>query len=71
MKYNVGGIDRKLRIVVGLLLIAAGIYFQSWWGGVGVILLLTGVISWCPAYSVLGISTKNGCCHTESKSTSE
>tara|TARA_R110001583_G_scaffold7136_6_gene35497 strand:- start:3461 stop:3676 length:216 start_codon:yes stop_codon:yes gene_type:complete len=71
MKCNVGGIDRKLRIVVGLAIIAAGIYFQSWWGIIGVVALLTGAIGWCPAYYPLGISTRSGCCHTEEQSKSE
>jgi type IV secretory pathway TrbD component len=42
MKCNIGGVDRKLRIVLGLAIIAAGIYFQSWWGAIGVMALLTG-----------------------------
>lgn len=71
MKCNVGGIDRKLRIVAGLAIIAAGIYFQSWWGVIGMIPLLTGVIGWCPAYFPFGISTRNGCCHVENKSTED
>jgi hypothetical protein len=72
MKCNVGGIDRKLRIVVGLAIIAAGIYFQSWWGVIGMIPLLTGAIGLCPAYLPFGMSTKNdGCCNAENKSTVE
>lgn len=57
MKQNVGGVDRTLRIIVGLVIIAAGFYFQSWWGAVGIIPLLTGSMSWCPAYSLFGISS--------------
>jgi hypothetical protein len=58
MSCNVGGIERILRIVVGLALIA--IVFvgpQTNWGWFGVIPLVTGLIGWCPPYALLGIST--------------
>jgi len=58
MKTNVGGIDRILRIVVGLALIGWGFYAQNWWGAIGIIPLLTGAISWCPVYLPLKLSTK-------------
>lgn len=57
MKINVGGIDRILRIVIGLGLLGAGWYYQSWWGLVGLIPLMTAVFRVCPAYLPLGIST--------------
>jgi hypothetical protein len=57
MMANVGGADRVLRAVVGLAIIGAGLYFKSWWGAVGLLLLLTAVIRWCPAYLPFGIST--------------
>ncbi|WP_041766555.1 YgaP family membrane protein [Psychromonas ingrahamii] len=57
MKNNVGGIDRALRIIVGLVVIAAGVYFQNWWGAVGLIPLFTGSMRWCPAYLPFGISS--------------
>ena len=57
MKQNVGGIDRLIRVVLGLALIAAGVYFKSWWGALGAILLLTATIRWCPAYLPFGLST--------------
>jgi len=71
MKCNVGGIDRKLRIVVGLVIIAAGLYFQNWWGIVGLPLFVTGTIGICPAYLPFGISSIKDCCHTINKPTSE
>lgn len=58
MKLNVGTIDRILRIVLGVVIIAAGIYYKSWWGLVGIVPLATGLISWCPLYVPLKISTK-------------
>ncbi|OOZ37251.1 YgaP family membrane protein [Solemya velesiana gill symbiont] len=57
MKQNVGGIDRVLRIVVGLALIGWGFYTGSLWGAVGVIPLFTTAIGWCPAYLPFGLST--------------
>jgi len=57
MKKNVGTIDRTFRAVAGIAVIGAGIYFQSWWGAIGAVLLGTALIGWCPPYSLLGIST--------------
>lgn len=60
MKTNVGGIDRILRIVVGLALIAFALFSghqYAVWGWVGVVPLLTGVTSWCPLYLPFGIKT--------------
>jgi sulfite exporter TauE/SafE len=54
---NVGGIDRVLRIVAGLAIIGWGVYAQNWWGAVGAVPLLTGIIRWCPAYAPFGIKT--------------
>lgn len=62
MTQNVGGIDRILRIIVGVALLAWGFVLSAepvWWAAIGAVPLLTGIISWCPAYSLLGgISTK-------------
>ena len=57
MKKNVGGIDRNLRILVGLIVLSVGLYFQSWWGLIGIVPLFTGFIGWCPAYLPFGISS--------------
>lgn len=58
MKANVGGIDRALRIIVGLAVIGWGIWAKNWWGAIGVIPLFTGLIGWCPLYLPFGLSTK-------------
>lgn len=58
MHANVGGIDRVLRIVVGLALISlvfAGP--QSLWGLVGIVPILTGLVRFCPVYPLFGINT--------------
>ena len=58
MKKNVGGIDRTLRIVLGLVLIAlAATGTVGLWGYVGVVPLLTGLVGWCPPYKLLGWNT--------------
>ncbi len=55
---NVGGIDRTLRIVVGLVLIAlAATGTIGAWGWLGLLPLATGAIGWCPPYGMLGINT--------------
>jgi len=59
---NVGGIDRVLRIVAGLVLIAlVFIGPQTVWGWVGLIPLLTGLFSFCPFYPLLGINSCKKC----------
>jgi hypothetical protein len=58
MNKNVGGIDRILRIAVGIALIALAVTGTvGVWGYIGVVPLLTGLIGWCPAYLPLGIKT--------------
>ncbi len=57
MKKNIGGVDRGIRIISGLAVMGAGVYFQSWWGAIGVVLIGTALIRWCPPYALLGIST--------------
>jgi hypothetical protein len=58
MTKNVGGIDRILRIIVGIALIALALTgVIGVWGYIGVVPLLTAAIGWCPAYLPLGIKT--------------
>ncbi len=59
MKANVGGSDRVIRIIVGLTIIAAGFYYQSWWGLVGLMPLGSGLCGFCGFYPLLGISTSS------------
>jgi hypothetical protein len=61
MKENIGTVDRILRVVLGLALLA-GYYFNndgaySWLYLLGVIPLVTGLVKTCPIYLMLGIST--------------
>ena len=62
MKANVGGVDRVVRIVAGIVLLALVFVLQSedglWlWGLIGIVPLATGLMNWCPAYSLFGMST--------------
>ncbi|MDO9052163.1 MAG: DUF2892 domain-containing protein [Methylotenera sp.] len=58
MKANVGGIDRVLRIVAGLALIAWVVLADGRvWAWIGVVPLATGLIKFCPLYGIFGISS--------------
>ena len=55
---NVGNADRIFRILVGLMLIAlVFVGPQTAWGWIGLVPLFTGLFRWCPAYSLIGVST--------------
>ncbi|WP_075997026.1 YgaP family membrane protein [Salaquimonas pukyongi] len=60
-KTNVGGIDRVLRILAGVALLAVFFLYPdaSWryWTLIGIIALATGLLSTCPLYSILGLSS--------------
>lgn len=59
MKLNLGNIDKLLRVIVGIGLISlVFVGPQTPWGWVGAVPLLTVLVSWCPLYSLLGISTR-------------
>ena len=58
MKANMGTVDRILRAIVGVVLISlVFVGPQNPWGWIGVVPLLTALVSWCPAYFAFGIST--------------
>ncbi len=58
MSRNEGSIDRALRVIVGLVLLAlVFVGPKTPWGWVGVVPLVTGLIGMCPLYSILGINT--------------
>ena len=58
MNANVGTIDRTLRILVGVVLVALAATSKiGAWGYVGVVPVLTGLFSFCPAYALLGLNT--------------
>jgi len=58
MKSNVGGIDKILRILIGLVLMVLALTgIIGAWGWIGVVPLATGLFNFCPAYTLLGINT--------------
>jgi len=58
MRSNVGGIDRILRLVVGIALVAlAATGTVGVWGYLGIVPIATAALGWCPAYLPFGIST--------------
>ncbi|MFT6914901.1 MAG: hypothetical protein ACJAWL_001200 [Motiliproteus sp.] len=62
MEKNVGSIDRVLRIIAGIVLIAlVFVGPQTPWGWIGLVPLLTAVIGWCPAYRLFGLKTCAKC----------
>ena len=58
MKANVGGIDKILRIIAGLVLIGLAIMgIGAPWSWIGVVPLATGLMGWCPAYTLFGLNS--------------
>ena len=58
MKINVCGIDRILRLVSGVLLVAwAAALAGPLWAWIGIIPLVTGALGFCPIYAIVGISS--------------
>ena len=57
MKTNMGTSDRAVRIVAGVVILALGAIFRTWWGLVGLLPLGTGLVGFCALYVPLGLST--------------
>lgn len=58
MKPNVGGVDKIVRIVVGVLLIVLALMgIGTPWTWIGVLPLATGLFNWCPLYTLIGVNT--------------
>jgi hypothetical protein len=58
MQSNIGSADRLIRVILGVVIIGLGFYFSSWWGALGLILLATAAINWCPIYAPFKFSTR-------------
>lgn len=58
MKCNVGATDRLVRIIAGILILLLGLIYRNWWGLIGLIPLITGVIRFCPLYLPFKINTE-------------
>jgi len=57
IKRNIGSLDTIIRLILAAIIITLGIMYQSWWGLIGVVPLMTAIIGTCPIYGLLGIST--------------
>jgi hypothetical protein len=57
MKKNIGNVDKAIRIIIGILIAAAGIYLKSWWGLLAIVPIATALVSFCGLYSIIGVST--------------
>lgn len=58
MTCNVGGIDRIIRALVGIVLISlVFVGPQTAWGWIGLLPIATAIFGWCPPYALLGINT--------------
>lgn len=57
MIQNVGNAERVVRVLAGVAICAAGVYYQSLLGLIGLVPIATGALGYCPPYQVLGINT--------------
>jgi hypothetical protein len=57
MKKNVGTTDKTIRIIIGLVIAALGVYYESWWGLLAIVPIATAFMSFCGLYTIFGIST--------------
>ena len=60
MEVNVGGVDRTIRIILGIVILSLVFVLEGnarWWGLIGIVPIATGLLRWCPAYLPLGIKT--------------
>jgi hypothetical protein len=57
MKCNIGKTDRIIRIIIGLVIIAVGIVYKSWWGAIGLLPIITAITGFCLLYVPFKIST--------------
>ncbi|MBE2281620.1 MAG: DUF2892 domain-containing protein [Ignavibacteriaceae bacterium] len=57
MVKNVGSTDKIVRYGLGIIIIAAGLYFQSWWGVLGLVPIATALVGFCGAYTLFGVNT--------------
>jgi hypothetical protein len=62
MKKNLGQVDRVARVFIGAVILIVAAQFGSWWGLLGLALIITGAVGYCGLYDLVGIKT---CCKTE------
>lgn len=62
---NIGNLDKTVRIIIGIVIIVAGFYYESWWGLIGLIPLFTALSGHCPCYKACKMNTcgsSGNCC---------
>lgn len=59
LKKNIGYTESVVRVVIGSLIVAAGLYVDSYLGFIGLIPVISGAISFCPLYRFMNMSTMN------------
>ncbi len=57
MECNVGKTDKWVRFILAIVIGTIGYYYDSWWGLLAFVPLVTSAISFCPIYKILGLST--------------
>ena len=57
MKENVGSMDQYIRYVLGMGILALGVVYESMWGLIGIVPIMTALLAWCPPYALLKIVT--------------
>jgi len=62
MQQNVGSTDKVIRVVIGLVLLSLVFFVKGsirWLGLIGLVPIFTAFVGWCPAYSLIGLSTSS------------
>lgn len=59
LKKNIGYTESVIRVVIGSLIVVAGLYVDSYLGLIGLIPVISGAVSFCPLYRFLNLSTMN------------
>lgn len=57
VKKNVSNTDAVLRVIIGMIILFVGLYYNSLWGFVGIIFVGSGVLSFCPVYRIFNFQT--------------
>ncbi len=58
MKLNEASWDRIARVIIGVVLIGAGLLAVTGGWGWALVLVVTGIVGWCPIYAVIRTGTK-------------
>lgn len=59
MKTNLGSYDVAIRFSTGCVLLFVGVHFETWWGLIGLLPLLTAIVGYCPLYAPFRVDTSD------------